>query len=280
MITLFSVIAIYISIFFIAIINLSIKESDAKEKVKGLINKFEQLRGDTDKYQESSKYKELLEEIPTIQNEIILPLKPQIYNPYSILRSLYISDKKRVANKELTNELIQIIEKRKDHLNDLDLSDIDLHGAYLSNANLSNTRLNNADLREADLSGANLSGANLSGANLSKTDNTKAVLLNNANVTKANLLNARLNGAKLSNSDLTDADFRGAELSHADLTKANLKNANFTDAIMEEVVLRGSMNWNIDQFKDIKSRFNPDCVDDDFCSKRRKELRNRYLHLN
>ena len=146
--------------------------------------------------------KETLNRIVSIQR-MKCPRKPELFEPFTIIESLFLESSKYQGIVELMKETIEIW---KIHLAEVDLENAYFRKANLSKANLAGANLSKADLSEADLSEANLKGADLSGANL--------------------------RGANLRKADLCEAEFWEAKLEKAYLRTAILNNTNFGRAYL------------------------------------------------
>jgi len=180
----------------------------------------------------SSNTKMALERIPEIQH-MRCPIKPNIFNPLSVLQSLYKND----VYEEMIEFLSQLIVDWKESLKGINLS-----GANLFMANLEDTDLQKTNFSKAALSKVNFSRSNLSEANLSETDLSGAYLnkanLRLANLTKANLNNTDFSLANLKETFLSDANLSGAIFFKANLEKANLSKANLNEATLFETNLK------------------------------------------
>ena len=196
------------------------------------------------------KVDRVLERIPKIQN-MKCPRKPELLKPSTVFKSLFM---KEGRNKDICEFFIDIIETRKDSLNNADMTGIYLKEAQLKEANLIHTKLAyanfvkanlsyailkeailiNADLREAILRSTNFSSANLASAMLQNCDSTSANF-NSANLEQAQFEEAQLYGAGmndcfLSNANLKKANFGLANLNNSKLDNANLSEVNFVNA--------------------------------------------------
>jgi uncharacterized protein YjbI with pentapeptide repeats len=206
--------------------------------------------------------------IDNVQN-MLCPVKPDIYNPISIIDSLSPSkDEKYDEGVAQLKELVEdwakrteTIEKRlerepqaKKWIDDLEqyIEKNDYGNTYigvlahvdLENANLQKANLEDANLQKADLYGANLQDVNLKGANLQDAYLHDANL-QNAKLERVNLQSAALYDANLQNADfeyganLQDANLAGANLQFAELANANLQDANLAGANLQDADLSG-----------------------------------------
>lgn len=164
------------------------------------VDKIENKAHEIAKYLTSDAEKMLINrriaEIQTMKS----PLKPEITNPLSILRSFYTEDEEAA-----TEQLKKTLEECKDYLSGLDLRKIKLQ----------NADLRNADLRESNLRGANLSNANLREADLREAD-LRETVLKEAWLREARLECADLSGADLKEAILWKADFLGVYMREAE----------------------------------------------------------------
>jgi uncharacterized protein YjbI with pentapeptide repeats len=106
------------------------------------------------------------------------PHKPKLWNPYSILYSLFGAEQ---PHAEIVEMLKETVEDRKDSLDGGNLQLADLREANLSNAGLRGADLTLTGLTDAQVANANCTGAILRftvfrGASLVGTDFTDAVL--------------------------------------------------------------------------------------------------------
>ena len=144
-----------------------------------------------------------------------------------------------LENQDLSNAVLKNIDLRDANLEETNLEGADLEGADLEGANLRRANLTNANLTIARLEGADLAGAHLTEAKLIQAD------LEGANLRRADLRRADLTSAYLREADLTDANLEGADLYRAiiemaDLTDANLEGADLTDATLRGADLTGA----------------------------------------
>jgi hypothetical protein len=125
--------------------------------------------------------------------------------------------------------------RKRNGIEEPDLSEAKLRWADLSGVNLSEAKRNRANLGGADLSEANLRGAKLRGADLFR-----------ANLVATNFSEADLSGANLSEADLSGAVLNEANLYEADLSWVNLSWANLSQANIAKARLEGTVFGNVD----------------------------------
>ena len=105
--------------------------------------------------------KKALGRLTRVQN-MAAPVKPEILDPRTVFRSLFLNPVKYQEMVDLLKETLE------DWSGDLKLTN--LVGAHLQQAYLRFGDFSKADLQGADLQGADLQSANLSGANLVRAD--------------------------------------------------------------------------------------------------------------
>lgn len=160
--------------------------------------------------------KEAFKEIVNIQQAII-PKKPEIRKPFTIVLSLFGDN----IDSDVLKQTVRLISNEKIKLNDLDLFKVNLEGADLRKADLSRTNLRQANLSRAFLKEANLSEADLRQANLTRT-----------RLFKADLSKANLSGVDLTKTYIKEADFSGAYLYLSEFSNDKIKSVkNWEQAI-------------------------------------------------
>ncbi len=193
----------------------------------------------------SKAFKNLIARIPVIQKEKI-PVQPSIFNPFSIVRSLFFPAEQNTGIIKRTIE--EVIEVWKEDLEGVNLMDVDLTGAYLWDANLTGASLEKANLTEADLWKADLTEAHLWKADLTEAHLWKADLTK-ADLWKADLTKADLREINLTEAYLREANLTGASLEKANLTEADLWKADLTEAYLREANLTKADLWKADLTK-------------------------------
>jgi uncharacterized protein YjbI with pentapeptide repeats len=186
----------------------------------------------------TSARKSALGRIAKVQN-YPCPVKPKIFQPVSMFRSIFGKDS---VHKEMLELLRETVEDWKEELKEVDLTEANLEGANLEGANLEGANLARANLMGAVLEGANLQGANLQVANLEGAHLARANLMG-ANLCRANLQKADLRGANLQKVSLTEANLARADLARANLMKASLARANLEGAELQEANLEEAGLW-------------------------------------
>jgi uncharacterized protein YjbI with pentapeptide repeats len=199
-------------------------------------------------------YKKALSRISTVQ-DMWCPKKPDILNPISIFRSLFIE----AEYPEMVKLLKETIEDWKEKLDGVNLNNAHLRGAHLRGAGLSEADLSAADLSESDLKEANLFRAVLLKANLRKADLMEANL-RRADLRKADLRESDFMEANLREADLREANLSGAGLSEADLSgagliEADLSGADLSGADLSRASLSGAKNLTINQLCKAKTLY-------------------------
>jgi len=209
------------------------------------------------------KRKDILSRITQIQN-MKCPHKPQIFNPITVLKSLFFKEKPKSYHSivELMKDTLVIW---KESLDGVDIKYANLAGADLSYANLSSAELSYSNLTKTNLSFANLSKAELYSVDLSQTrienvnfkdarglpewvrqgldingiytQKTLLVSIKNGfkNLERSNLMFANFESFNLENvnfeySNLREGIFKGAVLKEANLANTTLRCANFCNA--------------------------------------------------
>jgi len=171
--------------------------------------------------------KKIIARIPLLQKKHC-PVKPEVVNPLSIIRSLF---GKEEPNDEITEDLKEIIIDRKNDLEGVVLMGINLEGTVLAEVQLKGSCLKDANLKKTDLSKGNLEGCILSYANLS------GAILYDVNLKGAILWGTILEEANLEFACLEGADLTGAHLNNADLIGAKInKDINFRDTDLENTI--------------------------------------------
>ncbi|MBI2471635.1 MAG: pentapeptide repeat-containing protein [Planctomycetes bacterium] len=172
--------------------------------------------------------KKIIARIPSLQKKHC-PIKPEVKNPLSIIRSLFGEEE---PNDEITEDLKEIIIDRKNDLEGVVLMGINLEETNLAEVQLKGSNLKDANLEKTDLSKGNLEGCILSYANL-----RGAILLFDANLKRAVLWRTILEDAHLDFACLEGADLTGAYLKNASLIGAKInKDTNFRDADLENTI--------------------------------------------
>lgn len=171
--------------------------------------------------------KKIMGRIPLLQKKHC-PVKPEVMNPISIIRSLFGKEK---PNDEITEDLKEIIIDRKNNLEGVVLMGINLEGAVLEKVQLKGSYLKDANLKKTDLTEGHLEGCILSYANLRKA------ILYDVHLEGAVLWGTILKKAHLEFAHLEGADLTGARLEGADLTGAKInKDTNFRDTYLENTI--------------------------------------------
>jgi uncharacterized protein YjbI with pentapeptide repeats len=178
--------------------------------------------------------KKALSRIPRVQN-MPCPYKPNMLNPLSVFISLFRDSK----YEEVSAQLRETIEERKDSLDSVKLSEAILREANLREANFKGADLSKADLEEAILEQADFQNAILRGANLQRADLRRANL-QDAILQEADFQNANLRGANLQRADLRGADLQETDFQNANLRGANLQNTNLREANLQRASLLGA----------------------------------------
>ena len=169
--------------------------------------------------------KKIIARIPPLQKKHC-PVKPEVKNPVSIIRSLF---GKEVPNDEIIEDLKEIIIDRKNDLEGVVLMGINLERTNLAEVQLKGSYLKDANLEKTDLSNGHLEGCILSYANLRKA------ILCDVHLEGAVLWGTKLEGAHLEFAHLEGADLTGAHLKNASLIGAKInKDTNFRDADLED----------------------------------------------
>lgn len=171
--------------------------------------------------------KKIMTRIPLLQKKHC-PVKPEVVNPLSIIRSLF---GKEEPNDEITEDLKEIIIDRKNDLEGVVIMGINLEGAVLEKVQLQGSYLNDANLKKTDLSRGNLEECILSYANL------REAILSDVNLKGVVLWGTILEGADLEFACLEGADLTCAHLNNANLIGAKInKDTNFRETNLENTI--------------------------------------------
>lgn len=204
-------------------------------------------------------FKKALRRVPSVQN-MACPLKPSLFNPWSIFRSLVFESQYTA----MVNLLTDTVADWNESLEGLDLSKVQLAGADLTRAKLSQSILVWADLREAvlfeaDLRGAHLQRADMRGSFLRKADLNRTLLqevqLSGADLRQADLSKTDCWEAELSQTDLSEADLSEAKLQFAIIRGSNFKGAKLFQTDLSFSDLRGAVNLTAEQLAEAKTLF-------------------------
>jgi len=201
---------------------------------------------------------ETLSRLPAIQR-MSCPYKPSIWDPISILKSLFFKDVEYpyivqlmkdtlvIWKKSLSNVDFTLANLKYTNFNNADFSGADFNMVNLSNTVIENANFNNAkNIPEWVKEGLNEKGIyqqerlieaiqdgykNLYNANLYNADLSKANL-SNAFLNQANLIRVNLSETDLSNTKLYKANLQGADIQNANLYNAGISKANLSYAVL------------------------------------------------
>lgn len=161
--------------------------------------------------------------------------------PNAVIRGDPVSDNLQ----SITDTLINIFERKKTILSDLDMSKIYLtsYDYSLKEVKFMNVQLDEACLVRMNLEMVTMKECKLNGALLDEA------ILKNAYLAGAELKNAYLAGADLEGADLEGADLQDADLEGAKLGGANLEGAKLEGANLKNADLRAALLFSIDSKK-------------------------------